>query len=340
MCTFGLYSDNKGWGLLWNRRVACVMLLISQEVNQQCKEDVRSLHKWTQSLFLIRQHAPAPSRMCRSFWVTSGSFPVCTGNVFLQFYSSDYPQGCHNPVHKTHSLLLPEGPAEPSASCCSTYGCCRLTLTNLPMQDPPGITQRTQFNRLDTALHLQRVTGWMTVFLFPCWIMQSPAAPHGTTPLLHPSLHIWRGQAWCLLSLLLMTQLLRTGLEEVSIIPRVFPLGTGNVSRDTAVLVQTRIRQKAGFCSVSRIIHHLHHFLVFVYIFSTMLKFFSIYLEKQHSPTYPLWDNQYEPLGTKSFYYPPGQRRPRTCLSSCWIWENCACSWERIRPWIYQTMSK
>lgn len=45
ICTFGLYFDNKGWGLPWNRRVACVMLLTPQELNQQCTENVKSLSK-------------------------------------------------------------------------------------------------------------------------------------------------------------------------------------------------------------------------------------------------------------------------------------------------------
>lgn len=62
-------------------------------------------------------------------------------------------------------------------------------------------------------------------------------------------------------------------------------------------LVQTRISQKARCHDVSGIIRHLHHFLVFIFFFSTMLKIFSPYLEMQHSPTCPLWDDKYEPLG-------------------------------------------
>lgn len=35
-------------------------------------------------------------------------------------------------------------------------------------------------------------------------------------------------------------------------------------------------------------------FCIYIYFFSTMFNIFSIYLEKQHSPIYLLWD---EPLG-------------------------------------------
>lgn len=63
-------------------------------------------------------------------------------------------------------------------------------------------------------------------------------------------------------------------------------------------LVQTKIGQKAGCRDVRGNIRHLHHFLVFIFFFfSTMLKIFSSYLEMQRSPTCPLWDDQYEPLG-------------------------------------------
>lgn len=57
-----------------------------------------------------------------------------------------------------------------------------------------------------------------------------------------------------------------------------------NASRAAAISVlgtsvQTRISQKARRHDVRGIIHHVHHFLVFTYFFSTMLKNFSAYLQ-------------------------------------------------------------
>lgn len=54
------------------------------------------LAKLTQSLFLIKQCAPAPSRKCRPL----SGFLVQTDNDFLQSYGSAYSQGFQNPPHR------------------------------------------------------------------------------------------------------------------------------------------------------------------------------------------------------------------------------------------------
>ena len=108
------------------------------------------------------------------------------------------------------------------------------TPPHLSTREPPGITQRTQlFNTLNTALPLQRVTDPVTVFPFLCRMMHSPGAPHGPTPPSQPSLA--HPERTGMMPTALPTQrplhdsssLPGTGLEKASIVPRVFPLGSG-----------------------------------------------------------------------------------------------------------------
>lgn len=152
ICTFGLYSDNKGRGLPWNRRVVCVMLLTPQELNQQCTEDVKSLHK-INSVPIFNQTVCPSSKQCAGPFLAF----LCAQTMFSCSLTS--LQSCCLTAQlilrdfKTHhtemELLLPEAFVEPSASQCSTCGCCRLTPHTSPVQEPPDMTQRTQlFNTL------------------------------------------------------------------------------------------------------------------------------------------------------------------------------------------------
>lgn len=108
--------------------------------------------KLTQSLFLIKQYAPAPSRVCRPLF----GFPVCTDNVFLQSYflavllsySSAYPQGFQNSPHRNGA---PAAWSICGAKCIPVQHLWVLQADTprLPTQEPPDMTQRTQlFNTL------------------------------------------------------------------------------------------------------------------------------------------------------------------------------------------------
>lgn len=146
------------------------------------------------------------------------------------------------------------------------------------------------FNTPNPALHLQRVTDPATAFPFLGRMMHSPGEDrhdaHSAARSASPSWLIFssgdrfgenRHRA----------QGVSTGVRKRGA-PAFSVLGTW---------VQTRISRKARCHDGRGISQHLHQFLVFIYFFSTMLKNFSTYLEKQHTPTYPLWDDRYEPLG-------------------------------------------
>lgn len=197
------------------------------------------LAKVTQSLFLIRQYAPAPSRVCRPLCVTADGLPVWTDN----FFSCNLTAQLIPRAFKTHctemETLLPETSGEPSASHCSTllstYGCCRLTPPHIsPCKTLQAQHREELFNTLNTALHLQWVTDLATVFPFLCQTMHSPDAPHGPTPPSQPSLA--HPERTGMIPTALPTcpplqdssSLQETLLEKASIIPRVFALGSGN----------------------------------------------------------------------------------------------------------------